>query len=225
VKYLALCLLLVCCTSKKEIAKEYPPEVTALATEGGEGLPFFAGKDLRPVWKTEGAPPLRHLENFSLTDQNGRKLSSADIKGKVAIVSFFYSECPGICPMTTRNLRAVQEKFRGSDKVMMVSFSVTPQKDTPAKLKKYARENHIDYKQWRLLTCERAQIYRVARESFNADTRSLKEDALKKVTPEDFLHSENVYLIDGEQKLRGVYQGRMVSSLEELARDAETLTK
>jgi protein SCO1/2 len=48
---------------------------------------------------------------------------------------------------------------------------------------------------------------------------------LKKVTPEDFLHSENVYLIDGEQKLRGVYQGRMASSLEELARDAETLVK
>jgi protein SCO1 len=213
------------CERKQEIAKDYPPEVSALATEGGVGLPFYVGKDLRPVWQTQGAPEIRMLNKFDLKDQNGRKITSETLKGKIGIVSFFYSECPGICPMTTRNLQAVQNKFKNDDRFIIVSFSVTPEKDTPKKLSSYAKKNEIDYRRWRLLTGDREQIYRVARESFSADIFSPKENELKELKPEDFLHSENVYLIDGEQKLRGVYQGRMVSSLEDLARDAETLVK
>lgn len=215
----------VACEKRTPISQEYPAEMSALANDSGPGLPYLVGKDFRPVWKTEGEPAPRSLDAFQLKDQKGQTVSKDMLKGKVAIVSFFYSTCPGICPMTTHNLRAVQEKIQNDDRFIMLSFSVQPQKDTPAKLTEYARKNHIDYKRWRLATGDRSQIYKLARESLGADTFSEKENQVQKLTPEDFLHSENVYLLDGEQKLRGIYQGRMVSSLEELVRDAKTLTQ
>jgi protein SCO1/2 len=221
----SLLAFLSACEKKHEISKEYPAEVTAIATEGGRGLPYFVGKDLRPVWQLKDASEPRSLMPFDLKDQNGQQVDAAALKGKIGIVAFFYSECPGICPMTTRNLQAIQEKFKNDDRIMMVSFSVTPEKDTPEKLKNYAMKNHISYDRWRLLTGNKTQIYKIARESFNADTFSEKENAVQKLRPEDFLHSENVYLIDGEQKLRGIYQGQQVSSLDELARDAEVLLR
>lgn len=213
------------CTPSQPISKQYPQEVSALDTEGGKGLPYLVGTDLRPVWKTEGAPPVRTLNDFHLVDQKGREISSETLRGKISMVSFFYSECPGICPMTTKNLKVIQEKFKNDDRFLMVSFSVTPQTDTPQQLAKFAQKYNIFYQRWRLVTGNRDQIYRLARESFGADTISEKENALLKLKPEDFLHSENIYLLDGNQKLRGVYATQMVSSLQELARDAESLAQ
>lgn len=222
---LAIGAFLILACEKKSISSEYPAEVSALASSVGQGLPYLVGKDLRPVWDLNGEPAPRSLDAFKLKDQKGETISKDMLKGKVTIVSFFYSTCPGICPMTTRNLKTVQDQLASNDKFMMLSFSVQPQKDTPKKLQDYARKNHIDYKRWRLATGNRSEIYKLARESLGADTFSEKENQVMKLTPEDFLHSENVYLLDSEQKLRGIYQGRMVSSLEELVRDAKALTE
>lgn len=220
---LILLMALFGCTRQKSISNEYPAEVSALATEGGSGLPYFIGKDLRPVWKTQEKSQIRSLNSFRLKDQKGKEISSDKIHGKVTIVSFFYSQCPGICPMTTKNLKPIQEKFKDNERFEMLSFSVTPQSDTPARLTQFAKKHDISYRRWKLITGNRDQIYRIARESFGADTFSEKENQIQKLKPEDFLHSENVYLLDGEQKLRGIYSGLQVSSIQELARDAETL--
>ncbi len=197
--------------------------MSAIAGVIGKGLPYLVGADLRPVWETRGAPPVRTLLDFKLKDQTGRTVTREDLAGKIAIVSFFYSQCPGICPMTTKNLRSVQEKFKDDDRVIMLSLSITPEHDSPKVLKAYGRANRIDAKRWRLLTGERARIYGLARESFSADTFSARENSKAPLKETDFLHSENVYLLDGEQKLRGIYAGIRVDSVDDLARDAEAL--
>lgn len=224
-----LALLLGACerapAPRGDIAREYPAEVTALDTQGGPGLPYLVGKDLRPVWNTQGAPAVRQLAKFRMTDQLGQEVDSEKLRGKIAVVSFFFTQCQGICPMTTRNLKTLQEKFRGDDRFVILSFSITPTIDDTKTLRKFARTNQIDARRWRLMTGERDAIYALARDSFGADTFSPAENAEMKLKPEDFLHSENVYLLDGEQKLRGVYTGRMVASVQDLARDAQTLLR
>lgn len=222
---LALVLLVtvgLCACHKKNIADEYPAEVSAIATPG-KGLPYLVGQDLRPVWDTSNTPQPRELLPFKLKDQAGRDFSLDSLKGKVAIVSFFFSKCPGICPMTTRNLRTVQSKFKGNDNVIMLSLSITPEHDTPKVLAKYAKDNEIDGRRWHLLTGSREEIYQLARASFSADTFSAKENSQKKLSAKDFLHSENIYLLDNKQKLRGIYAGIREESLADLARDAEEL--
>lgn len=213
------------CQGQSETAAEYPPEVTALATEGGKGLPYLVGKDMRPVWKLEGAPAPRTVPPFKFKDQDDKEFGTNQLKGKITIVSFFFSDCPGICPLTIRNLKAVQEKFRNDDRFVMLSLSITPERDTPEQLKDFADSYKIDSRRWHLLTGDRLSIYRIARDCFSADTISPAENDRKAITPKDFLHSENVYLVDADLRLRGVYAGRMPSSINELMRDAEILVR
>lgn len=201
--------------------------MSALAKDGGAGQPFLVGKDLRPVWDLSlpDTPAPRTLGDFKLTDQMGREVRLEDLKNKIAIVSFFFSKCPGICPLTTKNLRAVQEEFKEEDRVVMLSFSITPETDTPETLQKYGRTNKIDPKKWHLLTGDRKKIYELARKSFDVDTFSFRENEIAKLTQADFLHSENVYLIDPKLRLRGIYAGRQPSSLSQLTHDAKSLLK
>lgn len=62
------------------------------------------------------------------------------IKGKKVLINFMYTECGGICPRTTANLVKVQEAFgdRLGRDVVFISISLTPDRDTPARLKAYA---------------------------------------------------------------------------------------
>lgn len=221
------CLALIGCENQSPISAEYETEMTALDQKGGAGLPYYVGTDLNPVWNRSPAQieRTRKLSPFELKDQTGKAVRLTDLDGKIAIVSFFYSHCPGICPQTTRNLKEIQKKFKNEKQVVMVSFSLTPEKDTPKVLDTYAKKNEIDFKKWHLLTGSRKEIYHLARESFNEDTFSRMENAQKPLSKEDFLHSENVYLLDQNQQVRGVYAGMKMGSILELARDTETLLK
>lgn len=191
----------------------------------GQGLPYLVGKDMRPVWDTGSAPEPRQLNEFKFKDQMGREVTRESLRGKIAVVSFFFSKCNGICPLTTRNLRAVQKKFKNDNRFMMLSLSLTPEQDSPKVLRSYAQANQIDAKKWYLLTGERKAIYQLARESFSADTFSAREKEIAPLSEKDFLHSENVYLIDREQKLRGIYAGIREDAVQDLVRDAEELLR
>ena len=225
-KWLACLVFLSACDNSPSISQEYPVEMSALASEGGSGLPYLAGNDLRPVWNlaAENLQP-RKLLSFSLRDQQGKAVELDYLKDKIGIVSFFFSKCPGVCPLTTKNLRKIQEKFKSDSRVVMLSLSITPESDTPGVLQNFAKKNAIEYQKWRLLTGGRKEIYDLARNSFSADTFSARENSRGKLSDKDFLHSENIYLIDNEQRLRGVYAGARLDSIDDLARDAQTLLK
>jgi len=220
--YFVLGLGLIGCT-RADIAKEYPAEVTALATQGGTGLPFLVGKDLRPVWDTRQSPEIRTLLPFHLTDQKGKAITRESLGDRITIVSFFFTQCPGICPTMVKNLKPLQKKFKDDKRFLILSLSVTPEHDTPKTLAAYGDKMGVRYDNWRLLTGGREQIYQLARESFGADTFSIKENLIIPLKPQDFLHSEGIYLLDREKRLRGIYEGLVPGSIEELARDAESL--
>ncbi|TGN19990.1 SCO family protein [Leptospira idonii] len=190
----------------------------------GEGLPFFRGKDMEVTWKKE-AKDIRKVLPFTAVDQNKSTVTLDHLKGRLAVVSFFYTSCGGICPMITGNLSKIQSRFSKDKNLVLISFSVTPEFDSPEKLKEFALRKKIHSSSWHLLTGNKEEIYHLARTVFNADNFSVKENRIKEVTGDDFLHSENVYLVDQEQRIRGVYNGRMPSSIQELAKDIETLKK
>ena len=75
---------------------------------------------------------------FSLTDQNGKTVTDADLKGKWQLVFFGYTHCPDVCPTTLNDLSLALDKLGGNkDKVGIVFISVDPDRDTPAALKSY----------------------------------------------------------------------------------------
>lgn len=220
---LAVAAALFGCTERRDIAAEYDAETTALATESGTGLPFFVGRDLRPVWKPGANDGIRRVLPFEFSDQMGRPVSLGTLAGKVTVVSFFFTGCGGICPTTMTTLRRARALLAKDDRVLFASFSVAPEADTPEVLRQYGKRTGVDPARWRLLTGPREALYRWARESFEADTRSPGEMARKPLTGDDFLHSEEAYLVDGRGRLRGAYLARTVEAAAAIAADARRL--
>lgn len=80
---------------------------------------------------------------FSLTDQNGRRVTEADFRGKPVLVFFGFTNCPDICPTALFEMSEVLRRL-GSDaeKVNAIFISVDPERDTPEKLKDYLQSFH-----------------------------------------------------------------------------------
>jgi protein SCO1/2 len=75
---------------------------------------------------------------FSLTDQDGRKVSEKDFLGKHMLVFFGYTYCPDICPTELQVMMAALEQMGpGAEQIQPVFVSVDPERDTPEVLKSY----------------------------------------------------------------------------------------
>jgi protein SCO1 len=83
-----------------------------------------------------------YLPNLPVVTQDGKTLKFYDdvIKGKIVLISFIYTNCPDICPLTTARLTQVEDQLGdvvGRD-IFFVSITVDPERDTPERLKEFA---------------------------------------------------------------------------------------
>ncbi len=99
-----------------------------------------------------------------------------------------------------------------------MSYSVTPDLDPPDLLEAYGEAHGIDPAKWHLVTGDRSQIYRLARESYFADDARV-------VGTDSILHSEKVLLVDRRGRLRGVYNGTLSFDIDRLIGDIKVLTQ
>ena len=186
-----------------------------------DSLPYYTTPDFTPRWQADLDKPVKKLHRiapFKFTNQLGQKVANQDLAGKIYVANFFFTTCPSICPKMTTNLFAVQEAFAKDQAIKLVSYSVMPWFDSVSMLKKYAAKNHVDSEKWHLLTGEKEKIYEIARQSYFAE----KGIGLTKSSNE-FLHTENVFLIDGEGHIRGVYNGTLPLEMKRLIEDIKIL--
>ena len=101
--------------------------------------------------------------------------------------------------------------------VLLVSYSVTPEIDSIAQLKKYALENKVNDNKWNLLTGDKKQIYELARKSYLVAKND--GDGGKY----DMIHTENFVLIDKEKRIRGYYDGTNKEDIDKLLSDVKIL--
>jgi len=156
------------------------------------------------------------IADFSLTNQNGKTITQANFKDKIYVADFFFTTCPTICPIMTKNMVEIQERIKNKD-VLLLSHSVTPQIDSVEQLKKYALEKGVDDTKWNLVTGDKKSIYELARKSYLA----VKTDG--DGGPFDMIHTENFILVDKERRIRGFYDGTDKEEIEKLMADLEIL--
>ncbi len=157
------------------------------------------------------------IADFSLTNQNGETITQDDYKDKIYIADFFFTTCPTICPIMTKNMVSLQEKIMDDQEVLLLSHSVTPQIDSVAQLKKYALEKGVVDTKWNLLTGDKKDIYELARKSYLA----VKTDG--DGGPFDMIHTENFILVDKEKRIRGFYDGTQKEDIQKLLEDLAIL--
>jgi len=179
-------------------------------------LPFYDSADLTPRW-TRGQG--HRIADFSLVTQEGAAIARRDVIGKVHVASFIYTRCAGICPAMITQLAKVQQAVNGRDAVL-VSYSVTPQDDTPQTLAAFGDSRGVDPKRWKLVTGDPEQIYDLARTSYFADDGRLEAG---KPATDQFLHTEKAILVDRDGHLRGVYNATLPHEIDKLLGDLELL--
>ena len=109
----------------------------------------------------------RTVPPFTFINQDSLLISNEDYKGKVYLIDFFFTSCPTICPLMSRNLVELQNEFEEFEDFGVASFSINPDYDTPRVLKEYAERYGITDMDWHLLTGESQDILDLANIGFN----------------------------------------------------------
>ena len=92
------------------------------------------------------------IADYKLINQNNKIITNKIYDGKIYIADFFFTTCPGICPIMTDNMIKLQEKFINDDQVLLLSHTVTPEIDSVSVLKKYSMEKGVVDSKWNMVT-------------------------------------------------------------------------
>ncbi|MGH2376984.1 MAG: SCO family protein [Candidatus Limnocylindria bacterium] len=159
--------------------------VAAASIACGAAAPALAGTDLG-----SGDAP-----DFILTDgRTAAPLALSSLRGKVVVLSFLYTRCPDICPLTAETFRVTQgELAADADEVVFLAVSTDPDHDTPRAVQEFSRSHRLD-QGWHYLIGSRAQLASVWTDYGIVAT---PDPGLPTVT-----HTDAVYLIDRQSRER-----------------------
>jgi protein SCO1/2 len=138
---------------------------------------------------------------FTLSDQNGDKFSSADLKGKVWLVSFVFTTCNGTCPATTHRMGQVQEALKEKGltkdgKVCLLSITLDPARDSSEVLRGYMKLYDADAGSWTFLTGTADDVNKVVA-AWGMWAKPAANGQLD--------HPSRIFLVDRKGKVREIY--------------------
>jgi protein SCO1 len=160
---------------------------------------------------------------FALTDERGQPFTEAAFRDHVTIVSFVFTRCDTICPVTTMKMARLQDKtFDAGAHIKLASLSVDPAYDTPARLAAYAQRYQADPTRWRFVTGP-ADAMRLLVEGPFMSSMALEGKTVSGAPA--ISHSGYFLLVDGHGRVRGAYDSGDMQRLDELIRDARYLVR
>ncbi len=144
---------------------------------------------------------IQNAPDFALTDQAGEKFSSADLKGKVWLVSFVFTTCNGTCPATTHRMEQIQEALKDKGilkdgKARLLSITLDPARDTPEVLRGYMKAYDADPGSWTFLTGKADDVHKVI-----ADWGMWAKPAANGQLD----HPSRIFLVDRKGRVREIY--------------------
>lgn len=190
-------------------------EISRRGVAGSAGVAGAAGRSgggLSAVApEAEPAPP------FELVDQDGAPRSLASLRGKVVLLDFIYTQCPGPCPILTGTHVRVQKVLpeAARERVWFVSVTLDPERDTPEALRSYAKARGAQLDNWSFLAGSKQEIEEV-----------LARYGVGKMPGEggEIQHVVVSFLIDAEGRIAKRYFG-LEHHADDLARDVAALVE
>lgn len=157
------------------------------------------------------------IDDYQLINQLGNESSTKNWEDKIVVANFFFTRCPSVCPKMINNLKKAEQATKGNKNLLFVSLSVDPERDSSAQLQKFAQRFNIDAGNWQLLTGSKREIYRLARKSFQVVATDGDGG------DNDFIHSDQLILIDTQKRIRGYYEGTEGTGIAQLIKDIKKL--
>jgi len=171
-------------------------------------------------------PVYGQIADFSLTNQNGRAVSLADLRGRVWVADIIFTRCAGPCPRMTRQMKELQDALPPARQAKLVTLTTDADFDTPPVLKAYAERFGADTNRWMFLTGDKREIAKLAIDSLKLTAVEKKPE--ERQSPEDlFVHSTIFVVADKRGQLRGVFEttGEGIDPLQVRARILATVER
>jgi protein SCO1 len=165
----------------------------------------------------ESLPKIKLAPEFTLTKQDGTRLSLKELRGKVLAITFIFASCSDTCPLLTAKMAGIQDRLGPAfgPQANFLSITVVPERDTAAVLKRYAKAYGANTNGWAFLTGSPAEIQEVARRY---------GIYYKKTRRGDVEHTYLTSLVDQNGILRVQYIGVRFNP-DEMLRDLQSLLK
>lgn len=159
------------------------------------------------------------IPSFSFIDQDSQAVNKSTVAGKAYVTDFFFISCPTICPIMQQNMLSIQNHFLNENKLLLISHTIDPKRDSVARLKQYATSLGAVPDKWHMVTGKKDEIYEIADDYFNV---VLEDPTL----PDGFDHSGRFILVDQNAHIRAYCNGTdsiavkaFISSIETLLHD------
>lgn len=182
-------------------------------------LSFYSCQSKFPEKEFVGNSSQRLVNQDSVTVDFPKKY-----KGKILLVSFIFTNCPDICPLTTHNLQRIQQKVKAEkiDNVSFAAISFDPERDTPSVLKNFAEVRNLDLSNYNLFSGKRDDV-KLLMEKFHiiaipGDT-TFTDDGDPVYF---FTHTDRIALVDQDLNIRKSYKGSDIN-LDEIINDIKNL--
>jgi len=162
------------------------------------------------------------VADFALTERGGQTVHRADLGGKVWVAAFIFTRCAGPCAQVSRSMADLQRDLARNREVVLVSFTVDPEFDTPEILRAYADGYGAVPERWLFLTGPREELYRLIRTSFRLGVE--RNEGPGAQPGYEVEHSTKLVLVDGKGHIRGYFDSAEPGELAELKRRIAFLT-
>jgi len=171
------------------------------------GVPIYRSMTRR---LTTSPAVLGGLPPFTLTDQRGAPFGTRELAGKIWVADFIFTSCQGACPLLSERMAEVGKRARhlGPD-FHLVSISVDPERDTPARLAEYAARWGANPISWSFLTGPEQAIQATVVEGFKVGAG--KEPSQRAGAADggaafwEIFHGEHLVLVDRQLRIRGYF--------------------
>ncbi|MGC4233855.1 MAG: SCO family protein [Niabella sp.] len=168
-----------------------------------------------PDYNNRKLEPISKVAKFQFTNQDGQTFTNKDVEGKVYVAEFFFTTCPGICPIMNDNMKQVYEKYKDEPDFRILSYTCDPKTDSAARLKVYADSLKVNTDKWVFLTGRKDSLYNIARFSYSID------DVNNNLThiEDDFIHSQFWALVNRKGEVMAIYDGLKQKEINGLIKD------
>ena len=198
--------------------------------QNNKKLPVFQPNDINPELvdsslhgRGRGIDGGDHsISNFTLLDQLSRKVTKKVMINKIVLADFFFVSCPSICPKMTNNLLKIHDYYKSDSSILILSHTVWPEVDSVPVLFNYAEKYNVNHEYWRFLTGEKEELYRLARQDYLV-VPDLNDPNFQHGSAADFIHTENIVLIDQKQRIRAFYDGTDEIQMQQVIQDIQIL--
>lgn len=153
----------------------------------------------------QSLPVIGAIAGFTLTNQDGKVTTLADLTNRVWVADIIFTRCAGPCPVITGRMKSLEDALPKTSAAKLVTLTTDPDFDTPAMMKRYGERFGADFNRWMFLTGTKVEIAALG-------AGSLKLSAVPKPVADQtnavdlFIHTTIFVIVDKHAQLRGSFE-------------------